>query len=246
MKRIVNYTLVTLAALVAAMTVFAGIYYYRFRSEVKIMTPLESGRVVTGITAIKTEFVNFFIIENEAGALAIDTGADLNQAQAEMDKLKIDPSAVRAVFLTHTDGDHTAAARLFSKATVYIARQEEPLVTGAIHKVPFVKNKIGAPYQLLSDGQVIVIGAASIKGILVPGHSPGSMCYLVNHQFLFTGDTLSLNNGVVEPFNDFFNMDTKEQIVSIRKLSRLKNISYLLTAHYGMSSDVQAAFRNWR
>ena len=46
------------------------------------------------------------------------------------------------------------------------------------------KNLIG-----LEDNEEIIIRDVSIKCMLTPGHTKGSMCYLLNNQ-LFTGDTL--------------------------------------------------------
>jgi hypothetical protein len=38
-------------------------------------------------------------------------------------------------------------------------------------------------------------------------------------------------------------MDTHRQ--SIEKLSRLKNIDYIFTAHHGMTDDFHVAFSEW-
>ena len=43
--------------------------------------------------------------------------------------------------------------------------------------------------SLLEDGQVLTVGQLEIKVIHTPGHSPGSVCFLVGDH-LFTGDTL--------------------------------------------------------
>jgi hydroxyacylglutathione hydrolase len=41
----------------------------------------------------------------------------------------------------------------------------------------------------LKDGDVLEVGALKIKVIHTPGHTPGSVCFLINGN-LFTGDTL--------------------------------------------------------
>jgi glyoxylase-like metal-dependent hydrolase (beta-lactamase superfamily II) len=64
-------------------------------------------------------------------------------------------------------------------------------------------------------------------------------------QYLFTGDNLSLHHGQVDHFNEFFNMNTAEQIYSLRKIARLPGIHYLITAHYGMTNHYHQAFRQW-
>ena len=46
------------------------------------------------------------------------------------------------------------------------------------------------PDVAVGDGDVIVVGSIHIKVIYTPGHSPDSMCLLVNEKKLLTGDTL--------------------------------------------------------
>jgi hydroxyacylglutathione hydrolase len=176
----------------------------------------------------------------------VDAGNDLARAKEGMERLKIDPGRVRAVLLTHTDFDHTAAVKLFTNAKVYLSKQEEPLVTGKVHKIPFVKNRVDAPYELLNDGQELTIGSATVKAILTPGHTPGSMCYLVNNKFLFTGDDLSLINGEARLFSDFFNMDSRAEGESIKRIAKLNHVAQLFTAHYGTTANFPIALRKWR
>lgn len=49
-----------------------------------------------------------------------------------------------------------------------------------------------ANYQPVSDGEEIALGELSIRVLHTPGHTPGSVCYLVNDS-LFSGDTLFVN-----------------------------------------------------
>lgn len=44
---------------------------------------------------------------------------------------------------------------------------------------------------LIEDGQIIGIGKLRFRAIKTPGHTPGSVCFLLeDHQILFSGDTL--------------------------------------------------------
>ena len=109
-----------------------------------------------------------------------------------------------------------------------------------------MKNKLKKPYTLLDDGQTISIAGFTIKGILTPGHTPGSMNYIVDDSCIFTGDNLSLKNGVARQFTEFFNMDTKMQLQSLPKLSDIPSIKYVFTAHHGFSNDYRKVFENFR
>ncbi len=46
------------------------------------------------------------------------------------------------------------------------------------------------PDQTVKDGQTLTVGAVTIKVIYTPGHTPDSICLLVDNSKLLTGDTL--------------------------------------------------------
>jgi len=117
------------------------------------------------------------------------------------------------------------------------------MINGEVSRFLFFGNSLnGRAFITSEDNQEIIISNQKIKGILVPGHTVGSMCYLVNDKYLFTGDALSLKNGKVEPFNKFFNMDSEKALESINKLKELPKAKYILTAHYGFSNEYKSAF----
>jgi glyoxylase-like metal-dependent hydrolase (beta-lactamase superfamily II) len=53
-------------------------------------------------------------------------------------------------------------------------------------------------FMPLRNGSIIKVGEASLMAIQTPGHTAESMCYLLDRQALFTGDTLFLQ-GVGRP-----------------------------------------------
>jgi glyoxylase-like metal-dependent hydrolase (beta-lactamase superfamily II) len=178
--------------------------------------------------------------------IAIDAGNNEKRVRQELDKLKVDPDRVVAVFLTHTDADHVAALGLFRNAVIYISKAEEQMINGQTSRFLIFKNKLGYPYKLLEDNQILDASGLKVRGILIPGHTPGSMCYLVNDVYLFTGDSLSLKNGKVDTMIDFFNMDSEMQRRNLRKLAALPNVKYIFTAHYGFTDNYQYAFDTWK
>ena len=162
-----------------------------------------------------------------------------------MEKLNIDHQKVVAVFLTHSHADHVGALELFKNATIYISREEEQMINRQTSRFSIFKNKLNYDYELVEDNQIINISDLKIKGILTPGHTPGSMCYLINDKYLFTGDTMSLKSGNVDVFNDFFNMDTITQRKSLKKLTGFPEVKYIFTAHYGFTDNYKKALKNW-
>ena len=246
MKKIIFRIGISVSILIVALLVFSGYYFYKFTFEVKKMTPLKTGFLTNGIYSIDNKFVNLFIVHGKDKYIAIDAGNDSQMVGKELKKISISPESITAVFLTHTDSDHTAAINLFKAAKIYLSKEEERMINGKTHRLGIFSNKLDAPYNLLDDGQVLDVPGLKIKCILTPGHTPGSMCYIINDKYLFTGDTLSLKNGSVEIFNKFFNMDSTTEKKSISKLKNLTDIKYIFTAHYGYSDDFKKAFENWK
>jgi len=221
-------------------------YFLKARSVMKGMTTIETREIVANVFSFQDSFVNFYLIKTGENYIAIDAGNNKDNIKQELKKLKIEPDKIEAVLLTHSDGDHVAGISLFKNAVVYLTEQEEQLLNGKKSRFFIFGNKIDAgKYKLIEDRQVLNIGGTKIQGFLAPGHTPGSMCYLVNDTLLFTGDALRLNQGKVEPFYTFFNMDTKIATQSIGNIIRIPGVRYMFTAHNGYTGNFADAVKDW-
>jgi hydroxyacylglutathione hydrolase len=246
MKKIFKRILWSIGIVVALMVIFSAGYILKFTSETKVMCPTETREIVDGIFSIKDSFVNMFLIGDSDQYVAIDAGNNSNRVLEELKKLNINPDKVIAVMLTHTDGDHVAALKLFKNAKVYLSRPEEQMINGKRSRFLFFGNKIYSKnYSLLDDQQIISIGKTKIMGILTPGHTAGSMCYLINDNYLFTGDALSLKAGKIEKFNEFFNVDSKTAAQSMMRVANIPGAEYIFTAHYGYTDNYADAVKDW-
>jgi glyoxylase-like metal-dependent hydrolase (beta-lactamase superfamily II) len=230
-------TLIAVAAFIAVFVITAAVLF----SEVR-MNPLPTGRVDGDVFALKGKMANMFLIGKPGHYVAIDADDDRAIVERELLQLKIAPAEVRAVFLTHSDRDHVGALSLFPNARVYLSKDEVPMITGVKSRFVFMHNSIPGAYTGLSDGERIVADGADVTAITTPGHTPGSMSYLVEGRYLFTGDTLALKDGHVTLFFKVFNMDEKAEGASIGKLRAYSHAAFLFTAHTGMSSHVEDAF----
>lgn len=220
---------------------------YKFNSETSKMTPVETGQISENVFSIKDEFANMYLIKDSLGYIAIDAGKDLKVIEKELQKLKINPEEVIAVFLTHSDMDHVAGIPLFSNAKLYMARNEVKMLTGEAQKIPGLNNSISrTDYILLNDQQIIDIGKQKINCILTEGHTSGSMCYQINGKNLFTGDILSLHDGKVGHSVEFFDLDHDMTTNSISKITNISNVEFIFTSHWGISKDYSNAVKDWK
>jgi hydroxyacylglutathione hydrolase len=247
MKKIVKRTLWVIGAVVILWVIMFVWYGIKATSESKKMYPSETGQLVDSIYCIKDSFVNMYLVASKGKFIAIDAGNSIDGIKAGLSKLKICPDSVVAIFLSHTDGDHTKALSLFPKAVIYLSKVEEQMINGEKSRFLFFKNSLGGRnFTTLDDNQTVNLLMLSIQGILIPGHTPGSMSYLVNEKYLFTGDALGLKDGKICGFTEFFNMDTKTALQSMPKLTSLPKAEFIFTAHHGFSSNYKEAVSGWK
>lgn len=210
---------------VAAVLVIAGVgFFIKMKYEQSKMQPLNTQEIIPGIFVIKNDFVNFFLIKDGDKYIAIDAGLNSSKAQEELQSIGVSNDDVVAVFLTHTHSDHTGALSLFDNAVVYVGKDGIP-------------GNFKVAYEALSDGENVDVLNTSIQCISTPGHTNGSVCYLIDGKYLFVGDTLSLQNNKVGLFNSFYNRSDEVQATSIQKLAALSDIQYVFSAHYGFTDN---------
>lgn len=209
--------------------------------------PTRTKRITDNIFAVKTLMVNLFILKDGDNIICIDTGFGRKRVKREISKLGIDPKAVSHIFLTHSDHDHVNCIDLFENADIYLSADEEQMINGTTARASGVRynRPITRKYTLLKDEEAVQIGNLTVKGIATPGHTPGSMSYLVDGTYLFVGDSFAITNGKVHTFPRFITMDTATQKESIKKLAGLKDIKMVLTAHSGYADNFAASMRQW-
>ncbi len=223
-----------------------GAYLVMFYMQTREMKPVETKEISDGVYAVKDDFVNLFLIRASDAYIAVDAGNTTDHIQKELNRLNIDPKKVAAVFLTHSDADHTAGLGLFPNAVIYLSKKEEQMIDGRTARLFMFKNKIHHTVEFLEDNQSLTVSGMTIKGIPMPGHTPGSMSFLVNDGLLFAGDAMGLKDGKVTAFNDIFNMDSKTHENSLTMLSRVTGIKYIFTAHYGATEVFSSSFDKWK
>ena len=218
----------------------------------KIGEGITISKILDNLYEIKTVASSMFLYKTDDSLICFDTGFNEGSIKKEFDKLGFDLGNVKYVFLTHSDSDHTGGLNLFKNAEIYLSTDEEQMIH---KKTPrffgFGYNKpISKVHITLKDGDVIQAGETKVTAIATPGHTLGSMSYLVNDSILAVGDALILKKGRVRPFTRLplgskLNMDPTTQQESIKKLAKLRNVSVMLTGHSGFTTDFEHAIGNY-
>jgi hydroxyacylglutathione hydrolase len=235
MKKPVKRMLQVVSILTGLLIIAALVLYINFRSSIKLMTPSDTGAINDSVWCIKDRFVNAYIFKGEQGYIILDAGIGAKNFRKELEKTGINPDQIRALFLTHTDGDHTGATRLFTNASIYMHKDEEQMINGTTGKTKFSKTKWKyGKYDLLASNDTLTIDGLKIKILHTPGHTPGSSWYRFGSDYLVTGDNLTIADGKYEHFIEMFNMNTTEQNESLKVLPPPDSFKYILTGHHGI------------
>ena len=188
-----------------------------------------------------------YLFDTDESLVAFDAGMNSRRTLAELEEIRVDPKRVKHVLLTHSDRDHVGGLAVFPHAKVYLPKPEVVMIDRTMPRfLGFIYNKgPSVEYGLLGDNEVLTIGNTSIKCLSTPGHTAGSMSYLVNDSVLLVGDILNLSQGRAVMDRGFLQLDRTQQRESILRLSRLKGVSLLCTSHSGYTNDFAGAMKNW-
>ena len=222
-----------------------------------IFKPLNTGRIDQRVACVREWVANIFFYTKNGVTIMIDAGYNYDRLREKMGWLDIDPASIQHILITHQDTDHVGAletdsAQLFRNATVYIGEIENRYLTGearrkvihGLYKLPMVKTN--NQRVLLRDGEILTIGDIKIECILVPGHTWGHMVYLIDDEYLFTGDTIWFGADGGYSFIATLAEDNKlavRSLAALEKLLRARNRPIrIITGHTGWTDDLDLAF----
>jgi len=135
---------------------------------------------VTDVIAIKVPGTNFTYLHRcgPDSVLVVDPG----NAPLVLEALRTHHLALKAILVTHHHWDHVGGAADLQRKT-----RCELIGAGA--------TLIPAPDRTVADGDVLEVGAVTIRVVATPGHTQNSVCYYVPARpgvpgVVYTGDTL--------------------------------------------------------
>lgn len=167
--------------------------------------------VITGALEVNS----YFLTNDGVNAILIDCGDDYNLIKNTEMELGL---KVKAILLTHAHFDHSGCAKRLQDdgASIYISKLDAPKLKStdnlAFH-FGMKFEELTADYTFF-DGDVLNVLGIEIKVIATPGHTDGSVCFIIDNK-LYSGDTLfKLSFGRT----DFPTGSIKDLVSSIKKL----------------------------
>lgn len=191
-----------------------------------------------------------YLIKGSDGLVLIDAGGgtDSDKIFENIQQEGFEPKDIKALLLTHNHFDHSCGAAEIREKTgckVYLSERTKPLLEKATETEvgldlakkqgvypDWFKYQNCAVDQAVNDGDVFEIAGLKFEAIAVEGHSPDSICYLVEiegKQNLFAGDVI-FYGGVIGLINaPGSTMDGYRR--DLQKLANL-NIDGLFPGHF--------------
>ena len=223
----------------------------------EIFKPLNTGWIDERVACVREWIANIFFYSKNGTTIMIDAGYNYDRLKEKMGWLDIDPSQIKHILITHQDTDHVGAVErdsdlLFQGAALYLSETENRYLTGEVrrkvifgtYKLPMVETDNRK--VLLTDGQILDIDGIKIECILCPGHTWGHMVYLIDDEYLFTGDTIWFG---ADGGYSFINSLAEDNELAKQSLDKLaKNLRErelfpkVITGHTGWSQDPDFVF----
>lgn len=193
--------------------------------------------IIPGVHAVPgTRISRMYLIEADDLTL-IDTGMPWSAARAlrYIHAIGRHPSELRRILITHRHPDHTGGAPGIIRRT---SAQMLAHIEDTHHRIrdthgirymgvlasldipfPFLRR---TPVDHLVDEDETIPIAGGVRVLHTPGHTPGSVCYLLEDEgLLFSGDTIFSDHGRISRSLPFAGSDPVHYRESLERLAAL-------------------------
>jgi len=160
------------------------------------------------------------VVISKNNAIVIDP---LYPAEKYLEIAKQQGAKITHIIDTHQHADHISAAQQLSN------------LSGA----PMYESKLemwDRPAHFLDDGQEIIFGNSKLRVIHTPGHTPGSLSYVIDEKYVFTGDILFIESIGRPDLRDKAEEFAAQLYDSLHnKLLKLPSDTIVFPTHHGAS-----------
>lgn len=210
-------------------------------------TTLSSGIYMLGALTPSVAYV----VETTEGLILVDSGLEDGHTLLlrQLTHLGLDIQNLKLILITHGHGDHYLGAselRRMTGARIYAGQGDSTVLRDAgpreavfstfpMDDVPIAPLAVDVE---LAGGETITLGEATIRVVATPGHTPGSVCYLLEHQgtrALFSGDTIMTMTGDLGTYSTYlpprYRGNAGDYLATLKKLQELPVPQLLLPGH---------------
>ncbi|MCD6408436.1 MBL fold metallo-hydrolase [bacterium] len=179
---------------------------------------------------------NIYAVLYSKGSFLIDCGNGFS-AKEMIEKFREMKHPITHIFLTHCHFDHSLGAGIFKKEDVKIISHINTAIAlkSEVFRVWYEHPERVKPVEVdieLKDEEEVHIEEMKIKAIYTPGHTSGSMSYLIEiegKRCLFTGDLIAEEGEL--PWAGSIDFDMERVISSLEKVDKI-DFDYLFGGHW--------------
>jgi glyoxylase-like metal-dependent hydrolase (beta-lactamase superfamily II) len=256
-------------AVAAALLMVACLVFSNSFTKLFLKVPLLDGSTVTVVQGVHLIGgigpAAAYVVETSDGLALIDTGLDddAGKLKAEMKTLGLDWKRLRVIFLTHVHGDHCGGAerlRAETGARVYAGRGDVSAISAGESRDAFfstfsMPNHSPHPTHVdhsLQGGESIPVGNVTFQILDTPGHTLGSVCYLMEKsglRILFSGDVIyRLGDKPLGTYSAYlaprYRGNARQYLASLEKLRSVPVPDLVLPGHPNASRTAQSPRMN--
>lgn len=177
-----------------------------------------------------------YIVASEGHAAVIDP---LRHHEKYLDFARTKNFVIKLVLDTHGHADHISSGRALAD-NVRVPYYLHPY--DAIHPIDLLPAAIN--YEPLCDGQEFSVGTSKIKTMHIPGHTLGNVVYLLDGEYLFTGDSIFIESISRPDLGGHGETWAPLHYRSLQKLLQLPDSVTVLPGHFSSprEANVQGLF----
>lgn len=192
-----------------------------------------------------------YVVETSDGLVLVDSGleTDCQSLMQQMKFLKLNPIRLKKILLTHAHGDHILGAmylRRLTGALVHAGQADSDILRAggppealfSIYDMSDIQTHTTEVDVELVGGETIHCGDVQFQVIGTPGHTPGSLCFLIERdgrRILFSGDTIQSIRGDLGTYGTYFSpryrSNAADYLATLKKLLELPAPDILLPGH---------------
>jgi len=190
--------------------------------------------------------------EEQAALIDAGTGKGHKRLIKNIQKCGVSTSHIEYLFLTHCHFDHTGGAQevrdefdckivAHELDAIYLEDGNSNVTAARWYGKTFEPFKVD--YKITSFEDSFLVGRRRIKSFHTPGHSPGSVVYLVESE----GKKILFGQDVHGPLDPSLLSNHKDYIKSLKFLLTLK-IDILCEGHFGIfegERDIQSFIKSF-